>query len=200
LQRSASRSCDIGWVNVQDSDRTAKGSQEPPLRSLCGSAYQEQPGTRENNLPRAPAFSRVSRMFSAVAVPTKIGETGFEPATARPPAGCATRLRHSPWLCAEPTPWSAQSGRRELNPPLKLGRLSCNHNTSPAYQTAILPAFSACLPGLCRHRPRNNGLINPRAPLSAPPPGPPPTPPPTPEAARARTSCRAPRRASPWTR
>src|SRR5580692_5809444 len=57
---------------------------------------------------------------------TLVGETGFEPATARPPAGCATRLRHSPWLCAEPTPWSAQSGRRELNPPLKLGRLSCN--------------------------------------------------------------------------
>ena len=27
-----------------------------------------------------------------------IGETGFEPATARPPAGCATRLRHSPRL------------------------------------------------------------------------------------------------------
>jgi hypothetical protein len=27
-----------------------------------------------------------------------IGETGFEPATARPPAGCATRLRHSPWI------------------------------------------------------------------------------------------------------
>ena len=26
-----------------------------------------------------------------------VGETGFEPATARPPAGCATRLRHSPW-------------------------------------------------------------------------------------------------------
>ena len=29
-----------------------------------------------------------------------IGETGFEPATARPPAECATRLRHSPWLFA----------------------------------------------------------------------------------------------------
>jgi hypothetical protein len=29
--------------------------------------------------------------------PSMIGETGFEPATARPPAGCATRLRHSPW-------------------------------------------------------------------------------------------------------
>src|SRR3954454_18272990 len=27
---------------------------------------------------------------------SKVGETGFEPATARPPAGCATRLRHSP--------------------------------------------------------------------------------------------------------
>ncbi len=33
----------------------------------------------------------------AKALQTDIGETGFEPATARPPAGCATRLRHSPW-------------------------------------------------------------------------------------------------------
>ncbi len=50
-----------------------------------------------------------------------IGETGFEPATARPPAGCATRLRHSPW-------WRSfyghpQSGRRESNPFRELGRL-----------------------------------------------------------------------------
>ena len=54
-----------------------------------------------------------------------IGETGFEPATARPPAGCATRLRHSPW-------WvgfygaSMQSGRRGSNPFFQLGRLTCN--------------------------------------------------------------------------
>ena len=27
----------------------------------------------------------------------RIGATGFEPATFRPPAGCATRLRHAPW-------------------------------------------------------------------------------------------------------
>jgi hypothetical protein len=37
----------------------------------------------------SPKF-RVCSAFSG------IGETGFEPATARPPAGCATRLRHSP--------------------------------------------------------------------------------------------------------
>ena len=30
-----------------------------------------------------------------------VGATGFEPATFRPPAECATRLRHAPWLCAE---------------------------------------------------------------------------------------------------
>src|SRR3954464_13091491 len=30
-----------------------------------------------------------------------IGETGFEPATARPPAGCATRLRHSPYVVSK---------------------------------------------------------------------------------------------------
>ena len=33
-----------------------------------------------------------------------VGETGFEPATARPPAGCATRLRHSPWLTCRAYP------------------------------------------------------------------------------------------------
>jgi hypothetical protein len=31
----------------------------------------------------------------------EVGETGFEPATFRPPAGCATRLRHSPWYVAK---------------------------------------------------------------------------------------------------
>ena len=35
----------------------------------------------------------------------KVGATGFEPATFRPPAGCATRLRHAP-----------KSGWRESNP------------------------------------------------------------------------------------
>jgi hypothetical protein len=53
-----------------------------------------------------------------------IGETGFEPATARPPAGCATRLRYSPQIgrfYAEP-----ESGRRGSNPFLELGRLPCN--------------------------------------------------------------------------
>src|SRR5579884_2062324 len=33
-----------------------------------------------------------------------VGETGFEPATARPPAGCATRLRHSPWCSDDNRP------------------------------------------------------------------------------------------------
>src|SRR3954467_5498145 len=70
---------------------------------------------------RAPVSSGLSR----------VGETGFEPATARPPAGCATRLRHSPWCFL-------QSGRRESNPPYELGRLGCNHNTSPAKLEPIL--------------------------------------------------------------
>src|SRR3954462_3187874 len=78
---------------------------------------------------RAPVLAGLSR----------VGETGFEPATARPPAGCATRLRHSPWCVL-------QSGRRESNPPYELGRLGCNHNTSPAKLGAILslraPFFS----------------------------------------------------------
>src|SRR5205807_6157396 len=37
-----------------------------------------------------------ARQISKAALGRLIGETGFEPATARPPAGCATRLRYSP--------------------------------------------------------------------------------------------------------
>jgi hypothetical protein len=58
--------------------------------------------------PVEPPFSSAIGIKSAAfAGYSLVGETGFEPATARPPAGCATRLRHSPWL---------SSGRRESNP------------------------------------------------------------------------------------
>src|SRR5512143_3352460 len=62
-------------------------------------------GTRGRDHRRAPSLGQPSGP-SAAALTRKapgspglslIGETGFEPATARPPAGCATRLRHSPW-------------------------------------------------------------------------------------------------------
>src|SRR4051794_37912104 len=53
-----------------------------------------------------------------------VGETGFEPATARPPAGCATRLRHSP-LCdragdgnrTRPTSLEGSGAATTLRPP-----------------------------------------------------------------------------------
>ena len=48
--------------------------------------------------------------------PAPIGATGFEPATARPPAECATRLRHAP-LIRQGYPRVRPSGRRESNPP-----------------------------------------------------------------------------------
>jgi hypothetical protein len=44
-----------------------------------------------------PAYCTVPTVYHELQA-LRIGETGFEPATARPPAGCATRLRHSPWL------------------------------------------------------------------------------------------------------
>jgi hypothetical protein len=105
----------------------------------------------------------------------RIGETGFEPATARPPAGCATRLRHSPWLLhAEPSVEPAPSGRRELNPPLKLGRLPCNHNTSPAgsvddtgprrFEQAIAPA-----PPSASDWPTRRASLAPTPPAAGPP-------------------------------
>ena len=57
-----------------------------------------------NNLERRttpalePNLASLRRLWNPPASNhNSIGETGFEPATARPPAGCATRLRHSPW-------------------------------------------------------------------------------------------------------
>jgi hypothetical protein len=47
---------------------------------------------RCNGIAEPVDVGRLAGLFSNL-----IGETGFEPATARPPAGCATRLRHSPW-------------------------------------------------------------------------------------------------------
>src|SRR5829696_6790101 len=49
-------------------------------------------------MDRRAAISTRRTQKGLQAGPSHIGETGFEPATARPPAGCATRLRHSPWL------------------------------------------------------------------------------------------------------
>ena len=38
-----------------------------------------------------------SRLLCSFRTALQVGATGFEPATARPPAECATRLRHAPW-------------------------------------------------------------------------------------------------------
>ncbi len=51
------------------------------------------PGSqRFAGLSALPCWDHALRCMTQISV----GETGFEPAAARPPAGCATRLRHSP--------------------------------------------------------------------------------------------------------
>src|SRR4051794_23703435 len=57
---------------------------DPPATWTPNWTPPAQPSASEKQ--RAPVLTGLSR----------VGETGFEPATARPPAGCATRLRHSP--------------------------------------------------------------------------------------------------------
>ena len=73
----------VSWaVRQQIAERRAKPARrhDPPQSHLR--ANLRAPGP-----PQPPPASNDLR----------VGETGFEPATARPPAGCATRLRHSPW-------------------------------------------------------------------------------------------------------
>ena len=55
---------------------------ESLLRSACGGATCRNPDQRRRKLRFAGR--------------RRVGARGFEPPTARPPAGCATRLRHAP--------------------------------------------------------------------------------------------------------
>ena len=82
----------IRWSKLSRKDRIVAASsrarsRRPPteLIPVCS----PQASASRARTGESPANTGLSR----------IGETGFEPATARPPAGCATRLRHSPWPC-----------------------------------------------------------------------------------------------------
>src|ERR1700692_3680402 len=66
-----------------------------PWRSATGVCRRNRTRIEHGALGPAPLTARKTSLLQAFLV---IGEKGFEPATARPPAGCATRLRHSPWL------------------------------------------------------------------------------------------------------
>src|SRR5205085_10159142 len=69
----------------------------------CGLRDRAMPGWV--NLCRRTGYCPAGRKAASKAcspqhprmLPCLIGATGFEPATARPPAECATRLRHAPW-------------------------------------------------------------------------------------------------------
>src|SRR5215217_3254155 len=78
-------------------------------------------------MARAPS-SRGSRAVGAV---------GFEPTTFRPPAECATRLRHAPHVRTAFS-LAALSGRRGSNPCRELGRLQCYRYTTPAWTRPII--------------------------------------------------------------
>jgi hypothetical protein len=68
-------------------------SRYDPARRCSESAENLDPNWTPSRILHPPNRDANS-VFPATSL---IGETGFEPATARPPAGCATRLRHSPW-------------------------------------------------------------------------------------------------------
>lgn len=116
---SASGVCSCAYAQAAAAASTspwhAAGAQKHPRRLPCSRASCPDVGQirsrRPVSMPRTVLHATVHEQYAApllapVVRPAKspdlqgffsIGETGFEPATARPPAGCATRLRHSPW-------------------------------------------------------------------------------------------------------
>src|SRR5215211_8366299 len=74
-----------------DAYGTPQASTSAAARPLRQIGPQMDPVGGDRNASGQPKRPAKAHLF-------EVGETGFEPATARPPAGCATRLRHSPWL------------------------------------------------------------------------------------------------------
>jgi site-specific DNA recombinase len=91
---------DIGQAEIAEPFATLA---KPGLAAELDRREQDPRHVKRNHRDGAAALNGHGSNKSQI-----VGETGFEPATARPPAGCATRLRHSPWQL---------SGRRESNPP-----------------------------------------------------------------------------------
>jgi hypothetical protein len=75
-----------------------------------------------------------------------IGATGFEPATARPPAECATRLRHAPWFPRILTNPRGGSSMAEPQPSKLMTRVrlpSAALGSAPATARSIIRSPSA---------------------------------------------------------
>src|SRR5215210_9468950 len=117
-QRSSTmrRSLSVGITNYR-SGYTSRGMREPQFGLLVspGAAEEEvqdhEPAEEEdgddghepddaeqkiNSLQNLPAFRDSDVLRGPGEAPPKVGTAGFEPATTRPPAECATRLRHVP--------------------------------------------------------------------------------------------------------
>ena len=98
-----------------------------PLRSRApGTAKnrREQPTASPSAFAGFPACSRLCSDNE------RIGETGFEPATARPPAGCATRLRHSPWSSDSTCPRLGDEARTHED--AAVPRTACSRRSASA--------------------------------------------------------------------
>ncbi len=83
------------WVWDEDCIRSELAS---PFKELVAvSRATAAPDLIANEDDQVPDAREASADLVVGSISFKmVGETGFEPATARPPAGCATRLRHSP--------------------------------------------------------------------------------------------------------
>ena len=104
-----------------------------------------------------------------------VGETGFEPATARPPAGCATRLRHSP-ICRPSTVTERATG---IEPALEAWKASVQPQHFARGGDGPMIAAAGAAVRRADGAPRSVPLPRRRVAIAA---------------ARGRTSCRARRR------
>ncbi len=162
-----------------------KGPQERPLRSFCGPACREQPGTRENSRPRGPVFSRDFPPVPGCSHFQR--KSGRQDLNLRPPGPQPGALPD----CA--TPRGKTKRATGIEPALEAWKAS----VQPQHfaRTPWIPMLPASSPPRLGAR---RGLT--LSPLSltpaAPPPAPRPPRPPARAAAMGRTSCHAPRPAS----
>jgi hypothetical protein len=94
----------FGWSDRRNSAtphteilRTRRHSHTEILRIAPRGASSTFGGLRAQAALQSPIHPEVRPASLPFALRLQVGAVGFEPTTFRPPAECATRLRHAPW-------------------------------------------------------------------------------------------------------
>jgi hypothetical protein len=133
-----------------------KGPQEPPLRSLCGPACREQPGTGENSRRQATAFTRVFPRVPGCARSPNV--SGRQDLNLRPPGPQPGALPD----CATPRDPPDSTGNALARAQAPVVPPACEHPFAPAHSAETGRSSPRSRPRRTQARQHREGHRRPR--------------------------------------